>query len=136
MIAAPTTAASAMDNLNRALRRWERLSAPPRHLDYPVVSDLSRTLRVVARLRDRGQHNAADDLSEQCALEYDRLERVAKWAGRSAAAWHALADRLDAAIAYAEVLAGLAGDSLQCAVDRLHDAESQARWADHLQSLN
>jgi hypothetical protein len=136
MFATPTDASSAIAQLNLALRRWERLSARPARLEYPFVADLARALRVVARLRDRGQHSSADELAEQCAAEYDRMDRIAKWSGRSAAAWAAMAARLELAIAAAVDLAGLAGDQLQYALDRLHDAEGQALWQAHWQSLN
>lgn len=136
MLPSPTTATEAIAQLNLAIRRWERLSARPAHLEYPVVADLSRALRVVARLRDRGQHAAADEMSEQCSLEYDRLDRIAKWSGRSAAAWRALADRLDAAISHAEAMAGLQGEELALALTRLRDAEGQAVGQAYCESLN
>lgn len=133
-------ASDALADLNLALRRWERLASPPRHLEYPQLPSTLDAERALLQARIRGDARRAAELLEAIAAELTRRSLLSDWQsgklGRSARAWHALVARLEAAIDRVANLGAASADELEFAEGRLADAESRALWATHWESLN
>lgn len=88
--------------LSRALRRYEALCSPPRHLLYPLASDLPALDRAITRALDRGDEATSLELSAMRVAELLRRDRLRDWqrgvCDRSPCAWDAIELRLRDAI--------------------------------------
>ncbi|HKQ66010.1 MAG TPA: hypothetical protein VJZ73_13430 [Methylomirabilota bacterium] len=126
-------------SLNRALRRFERMASPPRHLQYPIVGDLHAVERAASRAFERGDIARGEELAELVHLETVRIGRALSWRDgkrrRSRIAWQALADRLARAIDWAIRTGALTGDSVVFAADRQRECVAQVRHHDTLAAL-
>ena len=126
--------AEALNNLNTALRRYERLASPPQHLQLPLCGDLEALVLAERRARERGDHVYADELSACCDREAARRQNYQLWLcgqrSRSKTAWWAMADRLTLAIDWCQRTGVLEGNRLTFAKDRQADCEARIRSCD------
>ncbi len=127
--------AHAWDALDRALRRYERMASPPRHLQIPLVGDLSDLVRAERRARARGQSERADELADSCAVECERQQKLACWPGRSRVAWETLRDRLLRAVDWADRTGALNPAARLLAADRLQAIDHEIRCHDVVDAL-
>lgn len=123
--------ARAVEAINRSLRKYERLVAPPRHLQIPVAGCSLQSLeRLYLRAAEQGNHKAAARLNHTFGLEYARVTALAKWANgestRSERCWAAMAGRLRIQLEYAELIGAVSGDSLRFVHDRIRDCAARA----------
>lgn len=112
--------------LASALLRYERMSSPPGHLQYPLVPSLPGARSAELAAARRGDVRGAAALHDWIAREERRLYRLAHWRGRSVRAWAWTVARLALAIRNARDAGFLVGDMLRYCGDRLLDA--QAQW--------
>lgn len=122
-------AAAAIDHL---LRKYERMVAPPRHLQFPLVGCGLATLeRACLNALRTGNIARARDLWLTHMLERQRIARLEAWmrdvgCGRSRTAWVALAQRIEGAIWRAQEVGAFRGAPGTVA-DRLADVHAIIR---------
>lgn len=130
----------ALDSVNLALRRFEALASPPRHLQFPLVGDLDAVVRAERNAIARGDYARAEELADLCEREVERRERLLLWRKgeyrRSRGAWQALANRLATAIDWATRTGAIRGDELVHADDYRRECLAQVRHADSIAFLD
>lgn len=123
--------------LRLALVRWERLSSPPRHLQFPLVGcGVQALVKAEANARRGGRIAQADELAELVRREQERIYRLEDWrrgtVGRSSAAWDEVTARLwnarQDAVAAGVLIQG--SQSYVSVSDRLTDCKRQAEIAE------
>lgn len=121
---------AALTSLDRALRRYERLASPPRHLQIPLVGDLDDVAHAARQARRRGDVERADVLADWCEREWTRQQALACWPGRSRVAWVALRERLARAADWAHRTGTLTPTARLLAADRIRAIEHEIHCHD------
>lgn len=119
---------AAYEALAASLRKFERLSSPPRHLLHPLVDGGIAWLDGLIRAQPHGRR--ATELRRLRWAEERRLARLESWTrgltGRSERCWRAMADRLAIELEHAAEVAAVSASDVELVRARIRACHSLA----------